>query len=235
MRVRSLTTRGSITTFIQRPLCIRRLFLSERRVNAVRDSVNAGRFALYPVELKLHSSRSKWVRGKMYGLSTFYTSRGWGIGILVFAETSSQRRGLRENRDRIWSLCAAFSFSFLLFVFVCEKWLQNWCAAPWLWSSMSTLWAPISATMTGTSMNDIKHPNTPRSLFELLCSRPFSSLRWCWNRGYPFSDYSRRISCSSRLWYRMAVPGRVTSVQSACCVDRLAGSYHPGLGAQRGH
>lgn len=32
-----------------------------------------------------------------------------------------------------------------------EKCSQNCCASPWLWSSMSTRWEPISATMTGTS------------------------------------------------------------------------------------
>lgn len=90
---------------------------------------------------------------------------------LVFAETSWQRRRLRGSRDSGFaaSLCLAshlcllyyFFFPVLFFIIiisprVCEteKCLLNCCAAPWLWSCMSTLWAPISATMTGTWLND---------------------------------------------------------------------------------
>lgn len=105
--------------------------------------------------------------------------RGWwgGENGLVFAETSWQRRGLRgtRNQDSLL-LCVSLCIFLIFFIFshfpVClvlfllvfprararQKCLQNCCAAPWLWSCMSTLWAPISATMTGTWVNEW-HPN----------------------------------------------------------------------------
>lgn len=112
--------------------------------------------------------------------------RGWrwrGNG-LVFAETSWQKtRTERGDRDRdspprFASLfCLFVCFLFLLLLFPCvwarQKCLLNCCAAPWLWSCTSTLWAPISATMTGTQwMNDTLLPEqmcTAATASQCLC------------------------------------------------------------------
>lgn len=55
----------------------------------------------------------------------------------------------------IWSF-GAFP---LLRVLETQRCLQKCCASPWLWSCTSTLWAQISATMTGTWTNEW-HPVT---------------------------------------------------------------------------
>lgn len=107
----------------------------------------------------------------------------WGEKRTCFRKDILTKTGTeREPRPgiRCFSLPRFASFIFLLFFlflfscyFLCgtEKCLQNCCAAPWLWSCMSTLWAPISATMTGTTgwMNDIQ-PHVITSLHVLTCT-----------------------------------------------------------------
>lgn len=124
------------------------------------------------------SLSSTWVRKEsdvwIIHFVHFGADDGGGNG-LVFTETSWQRRGLRGNRgsgfgcfslSRFASLLIYFIlfiyFFLCLFSFPCarrrERCLQNCCAAPWLWSCMSTLWAPISATMTGITWFNEWHP-----------------------------------------------------------------------------
>lgn len=96
--------------------------------------------------------------------------RGWWRGERtcfhrdILTKTGTER----EQRSRFAaSPCLALHlYYFFLFIYLFflvfipprvlerERCLQNCCAAPWLWSCMSTLWAPISATMTGTWVNE---------------------------------------------------------------------------------
>lgn len=115
---------------------------------------------------ELSSSDSTWVKdAATLGL---FTLRTWtrmmeGGNRLVFTVTSWQRRGLRGNARRdfrrtLWLDIFTFSFIYLTFfelvpllrVSETQRCLQKCCASPRLWSCTSTLWAQISATMTGT-------------------------------------------------------------------------------------
>ena len=114
---------------------------------------------------KLCSSHPTWVRKKAtYGLPTLCTSpRMMGGHTDLFSQRYPDKDGDWEGLSAklATSLCLALQlslffscFSIIFFISTrvseTEKCLQNCCAAPWLWSCMSTLWAPISATMTGT-------------------------------------------------------------------------------------
>lgn len=113
----------------------------------------------------------------MYGLSTLCTSArmmegGTDLFSLRHPDKDGDWEGT-EDRDSAASPCLALHlcwfilFYLFTFLFVCfvslrsperERCLLNCCAAPWLWSCMSTLWAPISATMTGITWFNEWHP-----------------------------------------------------------------------------
>lgn len=174
----------AVSSFIQqRPLSIRALILlrvSGRRAVCCHTFTKRGScFILCPTPSGIKSSPAQTQHGldrtATYGLSTLCTSASMMGGEM---DLFSQRH---PDKDRdwegieIWIRCLSLSrfasfvvlLFFLFFLFfsffpiiisprVCEteKCLQNCCAAPWLWSCMSTLWAPISATMTGTCVNE---------------------------------------------------------------------------------
>ena len=142
-----------------------------------------------------------------YPLCALQRGGWWGGSRTCFRGDILTKTGTEEG-DR--GLAAAFSLSrfasllfwFYLFHFlniiiifyffsllpphpprVCEteKCSQNCCAAPWLWSCMSTLWAPISATMTGTCWDEWMRSSPPVLLTPLspLCvSDPLYTTAW---------------------------------------------------------
>lgn len=152
--------------------------VSGRRAVRCHTSTRRCSSSLFPAQTprrikQLSSSGSTWVRKKAtYGLSTLCTSaRMMEGGTDLFSQRHPDKDGDWEGTEigiRCFSLsrfasllfCIDLLFLFLFFVFIPprvlerERCLQNCCAAPWLWSCMSTLWAPISATMTGTWVNE---------------------------------------------------------------------------------